>query len=68
MYLIDSFKTILKLIKEKELITTFASRTLFIYSSIIYNSYGYIDNISNTDNYKNMITIELEQEEIDYYL
>ena len=68
MYIIDSFKTVIKLIKEKQLITTFASRTLFIYSSIIYNSYGYIDNISNTDNYKNMITIKLEKEEIDYYL
>lgn len=68
MYIIDSFKTIIKLIKEKQLGTTFASRTLFIYSSIIYNSYGYIGNISNTDNYKNMITIELEQDEIDYYL
>jgi hypothetical protein len=67
MYIIDSFKTILKLIKEKELITTFASRTLFIYSSIIYNSCGYINNISNTDNYKNMLTLELEKEEIDYY-
>lgn len=68
MYIIDSFKTILKLIKEKELITTFASRTLFIYSSIIYNSCGYINNITNTDNYKNMLNLELEKEEIDYYL
>ncbi len=61
-------KTLLNLIKEKELITTFSTRTLFIYSSILYNGCGYIANIPNTDGYKNMINIELEEQSVDYYI
>lgn len=62
-------KALLKLIKEKELINTFATRTLFIYSSILYNGYGYIGNILNTDGYKNMINIYFEEEQdMEYYI
>ncbi len=62
-------KAILKLIIEKELVNTFSTRTLFIYSSILYNGYGYIGNISNTDGYKNMISIHFEEEQdIEYYI
>jgi hypothetical protein len=62
-------KALLKLIIEKELVNTFATRTLFIYSSILYNGYGYIGNISNTDGYKNMININFEEEQdIEYYI
>ncbi len=62
-------KALLKLIIEKELITTFSTRTLFIYSSILFNGYGYVANIINTDGYKNMININFEEEQdIEYYI
>lgn len=62
-------KTLLRLIQEKCLISTFASRTFFIYSSLLYNSFGYITNMINTDGFKNMINIEFEQEsDTEYYL
>lgn len=64
----DYFITIIKLIIEKKLISIFATRTLFIYSSLIYNGLGYITTIKNSDDYKCMINLTLEEEEIIYYV
>jgi hypothetical protein len=64
----EYFITILKLIKEKNLLSIFGIRILFIYSSIIYNGYGYIDGIKNSDDYKCNINLNLEENEIDFYL
>lgn len=64
----EYFITILKLIKEKNLLSIFGIRILFIYSSIIYNGYGYIDGIKNSDDYKCNINLNLEENEINFYL
>ncbi len=60
-------KIVLYLIIEKKLYTTFATRTLFIYSSIIYNSLGYIMSIKSTDGYIPSFIFEIEPENIIYY-
>lgn len=60
-------RIIIQLIIEKKLYTTFATRTLFIYSSIVYNSLGYILSIKSTDGYIPSFMFELEPENIIYY-
>lgn len=64
----DYFLTILKLINEKKLISIFAIRVLFIYSSILYNGYGYIGQIKNSDDYRCVLGLNLDENEIDLYL
>ncbi len=68
MKITDYYKTVLNLIIEKGLGPTFAARTLFMYSSIIYNGYGYIENIKSSDNFKHMLNLELDDKEKIYYL
>ncbi len=60
-------RIVLYLIIEKKLYTTFATRTLFMYSSIIYNSLGYIMSIKSTDGFNPSFIFELEPENIIYY-
>jgi hypothetical protein len=67
MKITNYYKTILNLIIEKSLGPTFAARTLFIYSSILYNGYGYIETIKNTDNFNNVTKLELELEDKEKY-
>ncbi len=62
------YRVILSLILEKKLYTTFATRTLFIYSSIVYNGIGYIVNVPHSDNYISDIFFEIEDHYINYYI
>ncbi len=68
MQLTEYYKIVLKLIIEKGLGPTFAARTLFIYSSILYNGYGYIEKIKNTDDFYHMLNLELEEKDKYYYI
>lgn len=68
MNITNYYRAILQLIVEKKLYTTFSTRTLFIYSSIVYNGLSYIFTLKNTDGFLPSLFFELEQQYFIYYI
>lgn len=62
MNITNYYRVLLQLILEKKLYTTFSTRTLFMFSSIIYNGLSYVFTLKNTDGYIPSFFLEIDQQ------